>query len=388
MNWQKALLPAWTKTAHSRISPEVGFILILIGLSRLVLTVVGFISRHLMEPYHGEAYVWVYSNKVWLDIWGVWDTGWYLRIAAHGYPVLDDPALLSGGQTVYPFFPLYPMMMNLFSHLTGDLFTAGLLVSNVSLFFACLFLFHLVEKDRGSQHARHSVFFLIVFPTSFILSGVFTESLYLMLVLGCFLAAREGRWGLVGILAVPVVLVRNLGVLLVIPMAWIYMRHIDFDWRRIRADLLTLFAFPATLVGFSIYVFLKTGDLLAFVHAQAAWGRAATRINPLWQLWGGLTQGEPHVQFRVVFVLMSITVLCLGFRKIGFPAWFFGIYTVMVPCASSLLSLERYVSVLFPLAIIIGSMKMGLLRDLVVITLAVLQGFMMVFWANGFPFVI
>ncbi|RQW77983.1 MAG: hypothetical protein EHM14_13105 [Methanothrix sp.] len=56
---------------HQGIFSDLRYIFLLFFGTRIILTLIGVLSRILLEPYHGKEYVWVYSDKLWLDIWGV-----------------------------------------------------------------------------------------------------------------------------------------------------------------------------------------------------------------------------------------------------------------------------------------------------------------------------
>ncbi|NJO94372.1 MAG: hypothetical protein HC820_08590, partial [Hydrococcus sp. RM1_1_31] len=62
---------------------EIQYILLLFFSTRLILTIIGVFSRSILERQYGKQYI--YSSQLWLDIWGVWDTFWYLDIAEKGY---------------------------------------------------------------------------------------------------------------------------------------------------------------------------------------------------------------------------------------------------------------------------------------------------------------
>ena len=126
-----------------KIPSEIKYILLLFFVTRIALTVIGVTSRLLLEPYHGQEYGWVYSEHLWLDIWGVWDTGWYLDIAENWYSMellSDLPKYAGPNQANYGFFPLYPALMKGLGLLVGSNFIAGIIVSNIFLILQILIL--------------------------------------------------------------------------------------------------------------------------------------------------------------------------------------------------------------------------------------------------------
>jgi Gpi18-like mannosyltransferase len=199
-------------------------ILVLFLVSRILLTAVGLgstiYSSHNFN-YTGGSF-WKYSESKILDIWGIWDTGYYLDIAKRGYstnlnfefPVKppNNPAFAEH-ETNYAFFPLYSMLIKAVTFATKDYFVSGLLISNTLLLFSAFFLYKLTKVLFDSQTAKKSVYFLFLFPTSFVLSGVFTESTILFcLVLSCYLMERK-KWLLSGVVAAFASLTKITGIL-------------------------------------------------------------------------------------------------------------------------------------------------------------------------------
>jgi Gpi18-like mannosyltransferase len=65
------------------------------------------------------------------DVWARWDSGWFLRIAEHGYHAGAEPA----------FYPLYPATVALLGRvLLGHYVLAGILVSLAASFASFLLL--------------------------------------------------------------------------------------------------------------------------------------------------------------------------------------------------------------------------------------------------------
>ena len=61
---------------------------------------------------------------------------------------------------------------------------------------------------------------------SFFFSAVYTESLFLALSAGCFYLARRERWVWAGVLGGLAAATRSIGVLLVVPLAVLYLQEL------------------------------------------------------------------------------------------------------------------------------------------------------------------
>lgn len=137
-----------------KIPFELKYVLFLFITTRIVLTAIGVISRIILEPFHGKEYVWTYSSHIFLDIWGVWDTGWYLSIVQNGY-VADrsfNPDTL--GQANYAFFPLYPLLIKGLSFILHYHFISGIVLSNIFLILSGYLLYKLAKQDYDEDIAK------------------------------------------------------------------------------------------------------------------------------------------------------------------------------------------------------------------------------------------
>ena len=105
-----------------------------------------------------------------------WDAIHYLAIASHGYH--------SAAATV--FFPLYPLLVGALGWLCGSTVMAGIAVSLIALALALVLLHRLAELELGREVADVTVALLAFAPLSFFFSAVYTESLFLLLTVGCF----------------------------------------------------------------------------------------------------------------------------------------------------------------------------------------------------------
>jgi hypothetical protein len=190
---------------------------------------------------------------------------WYIKIAHAGYADAD-------GSTA--FFPLFPLMLRHLGVLFGgDLLVAGIVLSLLCFAGSVFVLFKLVALDFDDRVATRAVVYLSLFPTSFFLQAVYTESLFLLLTLACFYWARNGRWRLAGLAGLLAALTRSTGVLLVIPMAVYYFQDRGWRLRRADANLANLLMVVEGLLIWMAYLSLSFGKPLLFAEAQDQWRR-------------------------------------------------------------------------------------------------------------------
>lgn len=388
------------KYLGNNFSRELQLVLLIFIFTRIALTLTGVMARILLQPLQktgGSKYLWNYHKTLWLDIWSVWDSGWYLHIAQHWYDLsakLVLPRMVGEGQSVLPYFPLYPALMKLTGAIFGSHYLGGIIISNLAIIIAGVLLYRLAKIRYSNEAiAENSVYFLFLFPTAFIFSGVFTESLFLALLIACFYYAEQDKWHLVGILGFMLSLTRPLGVVTVLPLAWEYLRRKDFNIYNIKINILYLGFLPAGLLLFAVYNYYLSGDFLAFTHHQKYWGR--NLVNPFSVILKCLGENtHPSVIFTNVFIITILFILSAFIRYIGIGYWLLGIYSLLIPLASvntatSFLAMTRFAIVIFPLYLLLGMLhERQHLTTAIMSMLAIMQGFLMVFWSNGFMLII
>jgi hypothetical protein len=376
-----------TRFADSLRANDSAYILLLLLASRAILTVIGVISRLLLLPLRAEPYPWNYSKSLWLAIWGVWDSGWYLDVAKFGYSsaLRQDPEILN--QANYAFFPLYPVLMRVLGPLVGGPFNAGLAISNISLFVTCLVAIRLVRLDFDALTARRAAKYLLLFPTAFILSGVFSESLFLALVVSSFYLLRKERLLAAGAMGFLASLTRSVGVFLILPLAIEYWRQRRLQSRPIEARAAFLLFAPLGLAVFSAYNYVLTGNALAFARIQSSWGR--TFYSPITVLMDGLRDPDINSRFAAWFTLVAVVSLIAFAKRIGVPYLVLSLCFITVPLCTGLNSMPRFLLAVFPLPLLMAAAtKDPSVDDVLTVMAALLQGSLMVFWATGFKLIV
>ena len=271
-----------------------------------------------------------------------------------------------------------------------------LAISNITFFSALILVHRLARAEFDKRTADISVVLLCVAPGSYIFSAAYTESLFLFCLTGAFLLIQSRKWVPAGILTAAAVLTRNLGVGLLLPYVWVAARpllvRIDSvqnpplgKWELVRIGLGGL-APVVGLVCFMLYLQSITGDALAFVHVQKAWGRSVG--NPFSPMLAGLIYpsklpASDWVSFVEAWVAMVLIVKLTLMRR---PLLLvLALFLTLVPLAAGLASFTRYALVIFPLWLVLANSlaKRPQITIPFVAMLATLNGFMMVAWSLG-----
>lgn len=366
-----------------RFPPELKYILLLFVVTRLVLTIVGVTARQVMPPSADRALVYNYTPHNWLNIWTVYDSKWYLEIAQQGYP--HGPNIPEEPLHAFAFFPLYPLLTKILSSIIGNFYLAAILIANAALITSAWFLYKLVYTQFGEPAAKRTILFLFLFPTSFIFSAVYTESLFLLLTLMTLYFARRGHWVIASTCGLLASLTRSLGMFLVVPLAYEYWRSRKNESRPLRWNVLTLFL---PILGFLLYAAgnrLATGSWLTFIQVQTVvpWNR--TLGNPIWFIVQGLASHSAVLKTWAVVATVSLAALLAGWRRLGTTLAITGALFIIVPLATGLLSMLRFTAVVFPLFILLGLMtKNKLVAMAVAIILIPAQIVLMSLWTNAY----
>src|SRR5206468_8554489 len=109
----------------------------------------------------------------------------------------------------------------------GHYVLAAVVVSLAAALGAFLLLYRLALPQLGPVGAQHAVVYLAVFPMALFLQAVYSESLYLLLVLAAFVVAERGRFAAAGVLGGLAILTRASGIALLPALAVLAWRSRD-----------------------------------------------------------------------------------------------------------------------------------------------------------------
>lgn len=256
---------------------------------------------------------------------------------------------------------MFPWATRFFGWITGDLFIGALIVSSLASLAVAVLLHRLVRLDHPPALALRSVWFLFIFPTSYFLHVGYTESLFIALVLGSILAARQDHWLAAGLLGGLAGLTRISGVM-VIPMLLVEALTVYRTTRQWRWTYLWI---GLAALGFAGYLLLNdfaAGDPLAFRNYQAQYFDKSlaspwTGIRNLVEsiAWRGPGEAVTGRAQELVFVLLGLvgTIVTWATLRPSYAVWITGNWLLFVS-TGFVLSVPRYTLVLFPLYIILA----------------------------------
>lgn len=306
-----------------------------------------------------------------LNYWAHWDGAWYSQIATEGYEA-RYPASTA-------FFPLYPLLIRAGMLLGGGPALWGVAISLAAAFFGLYFVYRITERLYDARAARAATLVTAFFPTAFFLNAVYTEALFLALSAGSVWAATVKRnFLLAGILGALAAATRNLGVLLVIPLA--------LEWWRSRresgaAGLASVALVPMGILSYLGFLWARFGDPLVTARQQeeywnrelaspadtlsAAWsaaGEGVSRLSDPLALLSTHTAGptlEASNALNLGFLALFLVVMGAGLALLppGLSAYalLLALAGILTPSPSfPLMSFPRFLLGAFPVFLVLG----------------------------------
>lgn len=351
---------------------------------------IGKLWLPLRKPFLGKQVIEVFKSPL---LWSRanFDGVHYVSIARQGYGYLQEA-----------FFPFYPRLIKIVSYLTGNFVLSGILISSIS-FLLVLYLFKILlsKAEEDKKIVNNSLWWLILFPTSFYFVSVYSESLFLLFVLLAFWFARKKSWLLAGIAAGFASYTRLTGVFLVPALFYdYYKQEVTRDmgerikkarqgfqqrlkpgyWKhfiKTRAKHLKNIIFISLgaggLLKYMCFLHRRTSDALRFVHVQSEFGanRTPSEFVMLYQVfWRYLKMiftvdiqsfmyFNLWLEFLVALLFLALFVWGWGKYEIR-NGWmiFAGLCFLLPTVTGTFSSLPRYVLVCFPCFWVLGKMDL------------------------------
>lgn len=337
----------------------------LILLSKLVIFFIIFLSftflrfNTLNYQHSTQAYP---DKKVTLHTaYSTWDAQFYLLLGDKGY----NPS-----QHANAFYPLYPELIQLVNFVTKSSFWSGFIIANFASLVGCYLFYLLAKKYLMTQaKARGALLYLLLFPTSFFLSLIYTEGLFLALAAGFFYALHQRKWLVASFFALLLPITRPVGIFIIVPAIVAYLEdNLKGKSMRLQANIYplnrTLLPVITPLFGIALYFIfmqLTTGNFLEGVYEAStfisSW-HVSNIFNPFLFL---STLFTPHLAIHGflnsaidrVFFLFFIALPPYVYKKVSHVLFSYYLCTGGVAFFGSFMSYTRYLLLAFPLFIVL-----------------------------------
>jgi len=342
-----------------------------------------FLGRSLQEKVN-NSFLWSRAN---------FDGVHHVSIARSGY-----------GHLQQAFFPFYAWLINLVHRTLPfmDFISSGIFISSLA-FLGCLFILKKLFTLTGEKEAviKKSLLFLVIFPTSFYFLSVYTESLFLFLVLLSFFLAYKKKWLLSALVAGLAAHTRLVGIFMLPALFLEYyldqskramktrlaaarkslckkmnFRYLTYiirtRWPHIKNGLFLLTS-SWGLIAYMLFLKATMNDPFYFLHVQPEFGAQRTIgkvimfYQVVWRYIKMVLTVNPftlvyfNVWFELLITLLFAYLLILGWFKFKLrPSWmlFSTLAFVLPSTTGTFSSMPRYVLVCFPCFLVLGKLKL------------------------------
>lgn len=321
----------------------------------------------------------------WVKRWANFDGGAYIILSDVGY---QQVGLLQA------YFPVYPLVIRGLVNISllflpnTEMMTLNLrFLMGLGFNFVCSTLFLIVLNKylalRFNLTERKNVILsFLLFPTTFYLHAIYTESVFLLLLVFCLYAYHK-RWMLRLMLAlILLTATRVVGVFLIPAIALdmyllrdrspsSHIRRIIKFFTQHLFELVIIGAGTLGLFSYMAYLYFIFGDPLYFFHVQSSFG-AGRQQNPvlflqvIWRyfkiLWTARPINWKYFAYVQEFAYTMFTIFLLGYGllrsrkwKLQIPEMAFSFGAFFLPTLTgNFSSMPRYILVCLPLFIILG----------------------------------
>lgn len=339
----------WNNTENNfmkrlkRPAGQLCFILLCVILSRFLI----YITFCLWKQRTGQ-------DISFFEAFSRFDTDWYKSIITEGYAV--EP---SAGDKLdsanWAFFPFMPMIIGLLHFVIPVNLDLLAFLLNSMFFTAALFIgFHYITEFHGNRQQAVIFILLMSFGVyNFYFSLLYTEALFFLLTASFFLAMKKKKYVLMGVIGAMASATRTIGIMLVFAVAIQYtmdffhsegpktiQKYVMDFLGNIRLVLGTVLM-PAGLFLYMLYLRILTGDTMAFVHIQIAWGKRES-ANPLRVLLNSLGNVDSFVFYLALWSLWGLYCIWMLAKKKHWAEAFVCMLFTVIPLSTSIIAMPRY----------------------------------------------
>lgn len=311
--------------------------------------------------------------EIFSNIWTRCDSPRYLQVAQEGYMGTGEYQKMIN----IVFLPLYPFLVNILSRLTFlSYFYSAITVSFISLTIACYYFYKLLLIDYSERITKTAVKYFLIYPYSFFLSAVYTESTFMAACFACIFYMRQKKWLYAGIAGSFASFCRTQGILLIIPVVFEILLDIKEKYNlenndkkkkvKIKNKLFNNAYLWTGLIplGYGFYLLVNkvvTGDWFKYLeHQKTYWRQTFTFFPKVFVHLLGAFNYVAYMDMRnivtwgtqIVAFFVAIVLIIVNSKKIRTSYLVYGLFQIVVSySAAFLMSGSRYLIGAFPIFI-------------------------------------
>jgi hypothetical protein len=302
----------------------------------------------------------------WLWPFANFDGVHYLLLAQDGY-----------SRGLYQaFFPVYPLLIKVFTVFTHNLLISSLFISHLSAILAFVFLYRLLSLDYKPLVVQRIMLCLVFFPTSFFLLCGYSESLFLMLVFAFFWFLRQKKYTLASFLAGLATGTRLVGIFLVPALVYEYYQYLQRKKTRppwlllARNTLLSV----SGLLSYLYFLNDRFHDPFKFFHVQSEFGanRSSDKLVLIYQVFYRylkmIITVDRHnpiyftlsLELMITLIFFGLLIMATFYKRYKIPTSYllFSWLAFFLPTLTGTFSsMPRYILVCLAGFIILGRLK-------------------------------
>lgn len=337
---------------------------------KLILLVIIFLAFNLLpfnEQMQNGNFLANKNEKISLQSsFKTWDAQHYLFLIQNGY---------APEQNSNKFFPLYPTIVNGMNYFIDNSFIAALLVSNIFSLLTIAMCFLFVKEQFGKDVAILTGTILLLFPTAFYLSLIYTESVFMFLVFSFFYFLFKKNYVIAGAFSFFMPFTRPVGILILIPFVTYYLLDNSKKRKEITVPSFNepvslslpyqwiFLLFP--LLGFCAYLFFMqatTGNYFSGFTTETAFiggYRVENVLSPsvFLDLFFTKQLAVHNYLYSSIDRILFFLYLCLLpfiYKYAGKTLYMYSLAFGMLPLLGSFMGYSRYIFVVFPLFIVLA----------------------------------
>jgi len=192
---------------------------------------------------------------------------------------------------------------------------------------------------------------------------------------------------LAGLFVMLASLTRVTGVLLFVPMLWEFLSENKFKLKKIFVpEILSLLGAPIGLGSFFLYHYIKFGDFFLFLKAESWFGRNFSLNSEHFELFS--RPASVNFYLDVFFIAFAFICTIFIFKKFRPSYGLFMLANLFVALSTgTMMSIGRYVMILFPIFLLGASIKdqtyrMGWILSSVLLLALYTIAFVSNYWAG------